>query len=82
MSQQTSMGDSSITNRLLRNLNLAIDEARLVHTIVELSDEIRRIQSAPKATTPCHHLRREIARRECELADIRNQVTLINLLST
>jgi len=59
------------SRRVLANLSFAIDEARLVRKIVELSDDLRRIEYQPEANGRVRFIRGEIARLELKLTETR-----------
>lgn len=71
MSQLQILSEPASTRRLLINLSLAIDEARIVRNIVDLSDNLRRIENSPDSTSRAAYLRREIDDFELKLADLR-----------
>ena len=47
------LSEPANTKRVLANLSLAIDEARLVRKIVEISDHLRRIELQPDSIEAC-----------------------------
>lgn len=59
------------SKRVLENLSFAIDEARLVRKIVELSDNLHRINFQPESTSLAGFIRREIAGLELKLTETR-----------
>ncbi len=63
------------TRRLLDNLSLAIDEAMLVRKIVNLSDQVRRIEYLPEQSDRVLFLRKEILGLENQLSDVREQAS-------
>ena len=65
------LSEPANTKRVLANLSLAIDEARLVRKIVELSDYMRRIELQPDSSKRLEYLRKEIDRLEEQLAKTR-----------
>ena len=71
MSQPQILSGPASTRRLLNNLSLAIDEARIVRNIVDLSDDLRRIEYSPDSTSRVEYIRREIDNLESKLADLR-----------
>ena len=73
MSQLQNINEPNSTEQLLGNLNFAIDEAKLVRSIIELSDQIRRIESAWGPSRRTLYLNREIDRLEAKLSDARYQ---------
>ncbi len=62
---------SADSRRVLTNLSFAIDEARLVRKIVELSDDLHRIELQPDSSDRARFIRREIAHLELELTETR-----------
>ena len=73
MSQLQILSEPASTKRLLTNLSLAIDEARIVRNIVDLSDNLRRIEYSPDSISRVKYLRKEIANLELELSELRMQ---------
>jgi len=71
MSQLQILSKPESTKRLLANLSLAIDEARIVRNIVQLSDNLRRIEYSPDSTSQVAYLRREIDKLELKLTNVR-----------
>ena len=65
------LSEPANTKRVLANLSLAIDEARLVRKIVEISDHLRRIELQPESSKRAEYLRNEIVRLEEELKKTR-----------
>lgn len=63
------------TRRLLANLSLAIDEAMLVRKIVNLSDQVRRIEYRPDQADRVRFLKNEIINLEDELSDVRRRAS-------
>ena len=72
MPQLHILSEPASTKRLLANLSLAIDEARILRNIVDLSDNLRRIEYSPDSTSRVAHLRREIADLESKLSELRD----------
>jgi len=73
MAEYQVLSESANTKRLLTNLSLAIDEARIVRNIVDLSDNLRRIEYSPDSISRASYLRREIANLESKLNELRAQ---------
>ncbi|MCP4432337.1 MAG: hypothetical protein GY806_15280 [Gammaproteobacteria bacterium] len=73
MSHAQNLSDPASTRRLLENLSLAIDEAMLVRKIVNISDQIRRIEYLPEQTGRVQFLKNKILDLENLLADVRGQ---------
>jgi uncharacterized coiled-coil DUF342 family protein len=71
MPQLQILSGPASTRRLLTNLSLAIDEARIVRNIVDLSDNLRRIEYSPDSTSRVAYLRREIDGLESKLSELR-----------
>ena len=71
MSRRLIISESANTSRLLNNLSVAIDEARIVRNIVDLSDNLRRIEYSPNSTSRIAYLRKEIEDLESKLAALR-----------
>jgi len=65
------LSEPANTKRVLANLSLAIDEARLVRKIVELSDYMRRIEFQPESSKRLEYIGKEIERLEEQLAKTR-----------
>ena len=63
------------TIRLLANLSLAIDEARIVKRIVSLSDDLRKMENMPEKAERAKYMRSEISNLEDQLIEIRAQVS-------
>jgi len=74
MSQLQILSEPASTRRLLNNLSLAIDEARIVRNIVDLSDNLRRIEYSPDSISRVSYLRKEIADLELKLGELRMKV--------
>lgn len=72
MTQLRILSEPANTKRLLANLSLAIDEARIVRNIVDLSDNLRRIEFSPDSMSRVAYLRREIAGLESKLCVLRD----------
>ncbi len=66
------LSEPANTKRVLANLSLAIDEARLVRKIVEISDHLRRIELQPDSSKRVEYLRKEIVRLEGQLVETRS----------
>lgn len=66
--------EPTTTNRLLANLSIAIDEAKIVRSIVEYSDHLRKIEYVPEAAKRAQFIRNEIVRLESKLSQTRDQV--------
>lgn len=62
------------TKRLLTNLNLAIDEARLVRKIVKLGDQLRRIENQSEEIDRVRFLQQEIDHSEDKLVVLRSMM--------
>lgn len=65
------LSENAGSKRVLANLSLAIDEARLVRKIVDFSDNLHRIENQPEQANRVIYLRNEIARLELELIETR-----------
>ena len=74
MPQLQILSEPASTKRLLNNLSLAIDEARIVRSIVDLSDNLRRIEYSPDSIARVSYLRKEIADLELKLGELRMKV--------
>ena len=61
------------TKRILANLSLAIDEARLVRDIVSLSDQLRLIEFLPEQADRARFIKKNIINLEGQLSDVREQ---------
>ncbi len=75
MPQTQILSGPASTKRLLANLSLAIDEARIVKRIVSLSNDLRRIENMPEYAERVRYMRREISNLENQLIEIRKQVS-------
>lgn len=64
------------TLQLLNNLDLAIDEARLVHKIMDITNQAANIESTIGPSTRTRRLREDIKILENQLTYIRNQKSL------
>jgi hypothetical protein len=71
MTQAQILSDNASTKRILANLSLAIDEARLVRKISDIEDNLRRIENLPEQSGTASYLRGEIAQLELKLAETR-----------
>jgi hypothetical protein len=54
--------EPTTTDRLLANLNIAIDVAKIVRSIVEYSDYLRKIEYVPVASKRAQFIQDEIVR--------------------
>ncbi|MFT5506576.1 MAG: hypothetical protein ACI845_000237 [Gammaproteobacteria bacterium] len=63
--------EANTTDRLLSNLKLAIDEARLVRMIVCASDQVRKLETTNNRSKRISYLTREIDYLEEQLATVR-----------
>ena len=79
MSRLQTFIDPTSTSQLLNNLNLAIDETKLVRTINSMQEDIYKIESASGPSKRTQFLRQEVFRLQTKLEDIRNQVSLLGL---
>jgi len=73
MIQSLALEESSTTLRLLENLNLAINEARLVRRIMDMRNQAGNIESASGPSIQTQRLRDEVKRLENHLVFIRNR---------
>jgi hypothetical protein len=64
--------EANTTDRLLLNLKLAIDEAKLVRMIVCASDQIRKLETTDSRSKRISFLTREIAYLEERLETVRS----------
>ena len=78
MSQILALDDPGTTLQLLNNLNLAIDEARLVRKIMEMNSQAGNIESTIGPSARTRRLREEVKNLESQLTYIRNQKSLAN----
>ncbi len=69
------------TNHLLIPMILALDEARLVNSIVASKEMIKDVKAKDPYSDRLIHLKREIRRFETELAHVRKLTDRKNLLS-
>lgn len=77
MNQMRTLIEPTTTNRLLANLSIAIDEAKIVRSIVEYSDHLRKIEYVPEASKRAQFIRNEIVRLETKLSQTRDQVATL-----
>ena len=68
-------------NNLLIPMILALDEARLMSSIIESKEMIKRIKVINPYSDMIIHLKREIRQLEAELANVRKLTDRKNLLS-
>lgn len=73
MSQTQILIGSTSTSHLLKNLGLAIDEAKLVRVIGQLSSQVQSIESASGRSQRTLYLQKEIVNLENQLADVRSR---------
>lgn len=76
MNQMRTLIEPTTTNQLLANLSIAIDEAKIVRSIVEYSDHLRKIEYVPEAAKRAQFIRNEIVRLETKLSQTRDQVAM------
>ena len=74
MNQARNLFEPTTTNQLLANLSIAIDEAKIVRSIVEYSDHLRKIEYVPEAAKRAQFIRDEIVRLESKLSQTRSQI--------
>ncbi len=77
MNRTRSLIEPTTTNRILANLGIAIDEAKIVRSIVEYSDHLRKIEYVPEASRRAQFIRNEIVRLEAKLSQTRNRATML-----
>ena len=70
--------ESTSTRYLLSNLNLAIDEARLVREILELNDQLQEIEPRHDAMEEAQILQKEIDHREDQLVVLRSTMDTVS----
>ncbi len=73
MSQSLALEESSTTLHLLEDLNLAINEARLVRRIMDMRNQAGNIESTIGPSIRTQRLRYEVKRLENHLVFIRNR---------
>ncbi|MCP4432685.1 MAG: hypothetical protein GY806_17060 [Gammaproteobacteria bacterium] len=71
MTQAQILSDNAGSKRVLANLSLAIDEARLVRRIFNIEDNLRRIENLPEESGRVSYLRSEAAKLQIKLAETR-----------
>lgn len=71
MTQAQILSDNAGSKRILANLSLAIDEARLVRKISDIEDNLRRIENLPELAGTTCYLRSELAQLEIKLDETR-----------
>ena len=76
MNQVLALDEPDTTLQLLTNLNLAIDEARLVRKIMDMNSQAGNIESTIGPSTRTRLLREEVKNLESQLTYIRNQKSL------
>ena len=74
MNQARNLIEPTTTNQLLANLSIAIDEAKIVRSIVEYYDHLRKIKYVPEAAKRAQFIRDEIVRLESKLSQTRSQI--------
>ena len=74
MNQLRTLIEPTTTDNLLANLSIAIDEAKIVRSIVEYSDHLRKIEFVPEAEKRAQFIRDEIVRLETKLSQTRKQI--------
>ena len=72
------LDEPDTTVRLLSNLDLAIDEARLVRKIMDMNSQAGSIESTIGPSTRTRRLREEVMILETQLTYIRNQKSPVN----
>ncbi len=72
------LDEPDTTVRLLSNLDLAIDEARLVRKIMDMNSQAGSIESTIGPSTRTRRLREEVKILETQLTYIRNQKSPVN----
>jgi hypothetical protein len=77
MNRARALIEPTTTNRILANLGFAIDEAKIVRSIVEYSDHLRKIKYVPEASKRAQFIRDEIVRLETKLSQTRNRATTL-----
>jgi hypothetical protein len=77
MNQARTLIEPTTTNNLLANLSIAIDEAKIVRSIVEYSDHLRKIEFVPEAAKRAQFIRDEIVRLESKLTQTRSQIIVL-----
>jgi len=73
MSQLLALEESNTTLQLLDNLNLAINEARLVRRIMDMSNQAENIESTSGPSIRTQRLREEVKKLENHLVFIRSR---------
>ena len=71
MAQLQILSDNASSKRVLTNLSLAIDEARLVRRITDIKEDLRRIENLPEEAKRVNYLREEAAALEQKLNETR-----------
>ena len=71
MTQAQILSDNAGSKRVLANLSLAIDEARLIRRISGITDNLRRIENLPEESGRVCYLRNEAAKLEIKLSETR-----------
>lgn len=73
MTQAQILSDNASSKRILANLSLAIDEARLVRKITDREFDLKRIENLPEQSGTARFLRSEITQLEIQLAETRRR---------
>ena len=79
MSHAQILSESVSTRQLLSNLNLAIEEARLVKELMELRDQLHGITRQDSAFEEAQILQQEIDHREDRLVVLRSTIDTVTL---
>lgn len=78
MAQLQILSDNASSKRVLTNLSLAIDEARLVRRINAINENLRRIENLPEESKRVSFLRGELAKFEDKLNETRLRAQTVN----
>lgn len=78
MTRAQILSDNASSKRVLSNLSLAIDEARLVRKISDIEDNLRRIENLPEESGTVSFLRSEVEKLELKLAETRSRAQAVD----
>ena len=79
MTRAQILSDNASSKRVLANISLAIDEARLVRKITDIEDNLRRIENLPEESGKVSYLRSEVEKLELKLAETRLRAQAVDL---
>lgn len=77
MTRLRALVEPTTTDNPIANLSAAIIEAKILRSIVDYTDNLRKIEKIPEAAKRAQFIRNELTRLESQLSQTRNQI--INL---